>query len=96
MPTTIRSSYNIKTVSSFATGRSLIEFEVPFKNANYVVVVSNANASGSGTDQRVMAVEECNKTVGQMIIQSHKDVSGTMTLVDDDYMFVAFGELENE
>lgn len=96
MPSSILSSYNVKNVSSFATGRCLIEFEVPFKNTNYVVVGSNGNASGSGTDQRIVGVEGSNRNLGSFIMQSHKDVSGTMTLFDDDFYFVVYGELENE
>ena len=56
---TIRSSYNVSSVTKNGTGDYTINFSTPMANANYAVVVSSNNNGASITASRAEAMADC-------------------------------------
>ena len=88
---TIKSSFNVKSVSDEGTGQYKFNWAVPFKNKNYSIL-GMTTSGGAIATSFVVAKEDT--TTGYTLLASI-DHANNFTDVDP-IMVVAFGELDNE
>jgi len=86
----IGASFNIKSVTRTATGLYDVLFAVPFKNANWCGQAGNTSEVGYQG-----GIYAASNTTGKARINMTND-SATAANTDSSFMFVAYGELENE
>ena len=86
----IGASFNIKSVTRTATGLYDVLFAVPFKDANWCGQAGNTSEVGYQG-----GIYAASNTTGKARINMTDDAA-TAANTDSSFMFVAFGELENE